>query len=405
MSEAYPPLIPNHYETSALLRVRIPHKYPGRMTPKIADYVIKNFTKEGDYILDPFCGSGSVLMAASASRRKSVGIDINPLAVAISRTYNRRYHISKLEKYLTVVMENLQKEHTSNPGSYNKRLLYWFNRDVLDAIQQIKSVIYENVPVNYRLFFFTALSSAVRSVSRADPKIFPPVYSKYMRRRDHEATNHEAKIRFEEKAREAILTTIKRNRALVPNYKPEVIKADAFEYLGENRGKFDSIFTSPPYGFAQKYVRSTSLELMTVFDLTEDSLSIIDRKDIGSELTLSTEKNYLGELPNWLKSELKGHGESGKVIARYLYKMNGFIENAYESLKPSGNLLLLIGENTIDHRVVPTVRYLIDSAKKNGFEIRGIYSDEIRNHSFFTKRNGNSAVIKKEFLLVLGKEN
>ena len=405
MSEAYPPLIPGNYEISKLLQARIPHKYPGRMTPKIADYVIKNFTKEGETILDPFCGSGSVLMAASANRRKSVGVDINPLAVAISRSYTKRYHISSLEKYLTMIMKNLEKVKPSSPRTYEARLLYWFSPNVLDAIQQIKSLIDEDVPFNYRIFFLTTLSSIVRSVSRADPKIFPPVYSKYMRKENREATYEEVKLRFREKAIEAIRATSKGNRTLSPGYNPTVRRGDAFAFLSKNKEKFDSIFTSPPYGFAQKYTRSTSLELMTVFGLNSVDLSVIDRSDIGSEITFSHERDYLGDLPKWLKSRLKGNMESRKIISRYLYKMNIFIEESYKSLRPNGNLLLLVGENRIDHKVVPTVKYLTECAKKAGFERNGIYSDPIHNYSFFTKRNGNSSVIRKEYLLVLSKSN
>src|ERR671931_460207 len=39
----------------------------------------------GARILDPFCGSGSIMVGAAQQGRASVGIDVNPLAIFISR--------------------------------------------------------------------------------------------------------------------------------------------------------------------------------------------------------------------------------------------------------------------------------------------------------------------------------
>src|ERR687892_456546 len=39
----------------------------------------------GQRILDPFCGSGSIMVGAAQQGRASVGIDVNPLAAFVSR--------------------------------------------------------------------------------------------------------------------------------------------------------------------------------------------------------------------------------------------------------------------------------------------------------------------------------
>lgn len=45
-----------------------------------AAYVIEKFTQPGDVVLDPMCGSGTTLLAATNLGRRAVGIDIDPVA-------------------------------------------------------------------------------------------------------------------------------------------------------------------------------------------------------------------------------------------------------------------------------------------------------------------------------------
>ena len=64
--------------------VHVIHKYPARMVPQIARFFIKKYSKTGDTIIDPFVGSGTVLVESKILGRNAVGVDINPLAYMIS---------------------------------------------------------------------------------------------------------------------------------------------------------------------------------------------------------------------------------------------------------------------------------------------------------------------------------
>ena len=64
------------------------HTYPARLHPATAKVLVE-FVGEGagrtQPIVDPFCGSGTVLVEARAAGLRTIGIDLNPLAILIAR--------------------------------------------------------------------------------------------------------------------------------------------------------------------------------------------------------------------------------------------------------------------------------------------------------------------------------
>jgi hypothetical protein len=65
------------------------HPYPARMHPATAGRLVQGFTQPGATVLDPFCGSGTVLVESLVLGRNAVGIDLNPLAVRLARCKTR----------------------------------------------------------------------------------------------------------------------------------------------------------------------------------------------------------------------------------------------------------------------------------------------------------------------------
>jgi SAM-dependent methyltransferase len=55
------------------------------MHPSIARGAVAALTAAGDAVVDPFCGSGTVLVEAMGLGRHALGVDASPLAVAIAR--------------------------------------------------------------------------------------------------------------------------------------------------------------------------------------------------------------------------------------------------------------------------------------------------------------------------------
>ncbi len=62
------------------------YRYPARFSPPFARAVIQAFTEPGDLVLDPFMGGGTAIVEALAIGRRAVGVDLNPIAVFVTRS-------------------------------------------------------------------------------------------------------------------------------------------------------------------------------------------------------------------------------------------------------------------------------------------------------------------------------
>lgn len=60
------------------------HPYFGKLDPALARSLILLLSEEGDYVMDPFCGSGTVIHEAILEGRRVLGLDSSPLAVLIA---------------------------------------------------------------------------------------------------------------------------------------------------------------------------------------------------------------------------------------------------------------------------------------------------------------------------------
>lgn len=74
------------------------HSYPARLHPTVARRAIELFAPPGGVVLDPFCGSGTVVVEARLAGRQGWGADINPLAVLLAGVKCRGATRDELER-------------------------------------------------------------------------------------------------------------------------------------------------------------------------------------------------------------------------------------------------------------------------------------------------------------------
>ncbi len=97
--------------------------YPTQKPILLLDRIIEISTNEGDTILDPFCGSGTTLVAAKLKGRKFVGIDISPEAIDLTK--------SRLESLVKTESALLNKGRLSYINADEKSLAILSGLDVL----------------------------------------------------------------------------------------------------------------------------------------------------------------------------------------------------------------------------------------------------------------------------------
>ena len=73
--------------------------YPAKMSADFAKDMIKMYSKKGDLVWDPCCGSGVILREAARLRRNALGTDINPKAIDLCLKHQRDKEYPKMDSY------------------------------------------------------------------------------------------------------------------------------------------------------------------------------------------------------------------------------------------------------------------------------------------------------------------
>src|SRR3989344_9530353 len=73
------------------------HKYWARKPHNVVGEYIKNYSKEGDIVLDPFVGSGVTDLEALKYNRKAVAIDLDPISTFITRNTAKHIDLNKIK--------------------------------------------------------------------------------------------------------------------------------------------------------------------------------------------------------------------------------------------------------------------------------------------------------------------
>jgi DNA modification methylase len=355
------------------------HDYKGKFYPQLAKSLFNIAKLEaGQEVLDPFCGSGTVLLEGYLNGLKGFGVDMNPLAIKISRAkigildvdpYLRDRLMAKIQDRLDQ-MENDARWLSIFPENLHDELLSWFPKSVISKLGWLINEISYVPEGRVREFLEVLVSSIVRQVSHQDPRD--------LRIRRRSASIKDAPVR------ELFESRLSQQRKRLQQFAERCTRApcvlgSAIAVLGDSRDpntfkenglsprSVDAIVTSPPYATALPYIDTDRLSILLLLGIDSAKRSQLEERITGSREIRAAAKSQLERKiddADWgtidsvtarsVISEVRKrntNSDSGfrrqnmpALLYRYFTDMTTVMRNLDDLLKPGAFAFFVIGD-------------------------------------------------------------
>ncbi|MGN7968817.1 DNA methyltransferase [Microbacterium sp. 22296] len=404
-------------------------RYPAKFHVPVAAGLIEQFSTPGQTILDPFCGSGTILVEASVRGRSSVGTDLDPLAVAVSRAKTSSFPPGQLEsvterlqtclatlrrpdsEYLALAKSDLTDDdyRRALDGLWVPaipRLRHWFRNYVIIDLARIRSQILklELAPAIER-WIMVVFASIIRNASNADPvPVSGLEVTAHMRRLDAAGRVINPFALLDKALGRAVRGATAYASERSPATSTSVFQSDATTLQTPTQP--DVIITSPPYQNAVDYYRRHQLEMFWL-DLTStqaDRLAL-QPSYIGKHRVAAS--NPILKAPwapsptaqEWLDRMQEQAPPRARDFRAYMTSMDAVFARWADLLPAGGLAVCVVGRSTWNGANIPTDELFLEMAQGR-FSMLDHLSYPVKNrYMSYARRNG--ADIAEEHVLVL----
>jgi hypothetical protein len=322
------------------------HTYPARMHPQTAARLVRAFCPERGTTLDPFCGSGTVLVEAMIAGRNALGTDLNPLAVRLARCKTRPRSDEELEHLVGVARECAEFANTRRKARAGATRRFppedvgLFEPHVLLELDSLRAAI-ERLEGAVRMDLSLVLSALLVKLSRKRGDTSDEVAPRRL------AAGYTAKL-FVKKTEELARRLGEFTRAL-PRPAPSIDVGldDATElrlFPPRERRTVDAIVTSPPYAATYDYVAHHALRLRWL----ELDARPLEKSELGAR------RNYAG------MSADEAHDAWSRELAR-------FFTATARVLPPDAPMILVMADSAVGREALRADVIVAEVARRTGF--------------------------------------
>jgi len=385
------------------------HPYPARMIPQIANRLIRERSKEGATVLDPFCGSGSVLVEALLLKRNCIGVDINPLAVLIAKVKTAAIEPQRLElsaySILNEARQNIKlyRQGELKPNVfYFKNLFHWFKKTVVSELSIVKEVIDRNKieDENINNFFSVCFSLTLRKASNIAFED-NPYFIRTKPIKDLEKHNPDVMRIFENMVKNSLARSCEFYNIRPKGFICRILEADT-RSLPIESDSIDLIVTSPPYGeesHTMSYSRFSKLSLlwmgMSATQVNRYTMNTLGGKTTHYRLISSA-------LDSTYKKIAEKNVERAKEVFSFFNDYGRCLQNLFRVLRNDSYACIVIGDRSASGVPVSNEILTRELAEIAGFKHETTYQRDIPK-KVLPRRDYKVELINKENIIILKK--
>ena len=380
------------------------YAYPAKFIPQIVRYAINTYTKERDWIIDPFAGSGTVGVEAYLCKRNAVLLDLNLLLNHIMplKVYRGkgRLHEADLHKLLEDMRAS---KHRFIPDWSN--VDYWYAPEMLEVLSYYWGFIHQADDDVFSSIIKAALLKASKRFSNTEDRTPKLARSKRKLSAIAELLKENWRAQLDEMVDTLSLKTLRSlNDFVVYTQAHHNDRTPEIQWQGGVDSSYitvprecDALITSPPYLQAQEYIRSTKMELFWLGH-TEEEIRELSRLEIPYRKTdRIVQTQTLANVREMLTRD-----DLRKRLDSYFCHTVNALENAMKQLKPNAAACIFVGNPRIDGITVELWRILAEYFTERGWTFEKVYEDRIKTRKLFgARKNKNPDGMKSEFLLIL----
>lgn len=402
-------------------------KYPAVMVPnmqgEIFDLVLKH-DADIHNVLDPFMGSGTILVEGLIRKLDVMGIDINPLSYLVVLTKMQKYAkctlFAKADQLLQRI-DLLRNQRVEN--YYFDGIAKWYVPSVIQDLSKIRLCILQEPDLKYRRLFWITFAEIAKQADNARTSTFKLHIKLEETIRD---TDYDCLQNFSEKLKSNVNAVLE-FKSLRHNEKENLYCGDSRAILHDRRrfaeNSVDLVITSPPYGdnattitYGQYSVlplrwiplgdihKSISLE-------TVASLSKIDRDSLGGinyPVEMLTQSDILktsSELKRFVDMLVDEKMlEKARKVASFVLDFSEVIENLAPIIKPGKLLVFTVGNRHVNKKELPLHLILKELAEHYGMDVRYDFRRNIiKNKNYVDTSVQGFKTINKETIMILQK--